>query len=393
MLDVLQHMLEQEGCTDVVCMSDGTSALAWLDAQAQPAQMVVLDINMPGMDGVEFVRHLAERKFTGSLLLVSGEDELLLQATEKLARAYELETATPLRKPPTPDALRAALAQLQAPKTPGRRQAKRKQYSPDEVLTAIQSGQLVNWYQPKVAVKTGEVVGAEALVRWQHPTDGLVFPDQFIPIAEAGGFINELTRVVARAAVAQAREWLAAGLKLRVAINVSMDDLATLALADRMIAKTEEGGVPPQFMQIEITESRLMKSVTSVLDQLIRLRLKRFRLSIDDFGSGHSSLVQLRDLPFDELKIDRSFTHNASHDARLRAIFAASLNLGRTLGMEVVAEGVEDRDDWDFLIETGVNIAQGYFIARPMPAAAMQGWLHEWEARLWQDGLLPTETH
>lgn len=391
MLDLLRHMLEREGFDEVVCMGDGAAALGWLDAQAEPPQMVVLDINMPGMDGVEFVRHLAQRRFTGCLLLVSGEDEILLQSTEKLARAYELLTTTPLRKPPTPEALRGALAQYLAPKAPGRRPAMRKVYDADEVRAGIEAGQLVNWYQPKVAVKTGEVVGVEALVRWQHPTDGLVFPDQFIPVAEAGGFVDELTRVVARAAVAQAREWLAAGLQLRVAINVSMDDLSTLALADRMIARTTTDGVPPQYIQIEITESRLMSSVTSVLDQLIRLRLKRFRLSIDDFGSGHSSLVQLRDLPFDELKIDRSFTHNAAHDSRLRAIFEASLNLGRMLGMDVVAEGVEDRDDWDFLVEKGVHIAQGYFIGRPMPAPALQSWLLEWEARLWQDGLLPPE--
>lgn len=391
MLDLLKHMLGREGFEHVVCMGDGAAALSWLDAQGEPPQMVVLDINMPGMDGVEFVRHLAERRFTGSLLLVSGEDEILLQSTEKLARAYELQTTTPLRKPPSTDALRAALAQQLAPKTPGRRTASRKVYAAEAVRAGIEAGQLVNWYQPKVDVKTGEVVGVEALVRWQHPVDGLMFPDQFVPVAEDGGFIHELTRVVARTAVAQAREWLDAGLKLRVAVNVSMDDLSTLALADRMIAKTSAEGVPPQYMQIEITESRLMRSVTSALDQLIRLRLKRFRLSIDDFGQGHSSLAQLRDLPFDELKIDRSFTHNAAHDSRLRAIFEASLSLGRMLGMDVVAEGVEDRDDWDFLVEKGVNIAQGYFIGRPMPADALQGWLHEWEARLWQDGLLPLD--
>lgn len=391
MLDLLKHMLAREGFDNTVCMGDGTAALSWLDAQDEPPPMVVLDINMPGMDGVEFVRHLAERQFGGCLLLVSGEDELLLQSTEKLARAYELQTTTPLRKPPSAEALRAALAEHLAPKTPGRRAATRKVYDAEEVRRGIEAGQLVNWYQPKVDVKTGEVVGVEALVRWQHPTDGLVFPDQFVPVAEHGGFVHELTRVVARTAVAQAREWLDASLNLRVAVNVSMDDLSTLALADRMIARTSEVGVPPQYIQIEITESRLMRSVTSVLDQLIRLRLKRFRLSIDDFGQGHSSLAQLRDLPFDELKIDRSFTHNAAHDTRLRAIFEASLNLGRMLGMDVVAEGVEDRDDWDFLVEQGVNIAQGFFIGRPMPAHALQSWLHEWEARLWQDGLLPAE--
>ena len=166
-----------------------------------------------------------------------------------------------------------------------------------------------------------------------------------------------------------------------------MDDLAALQLADFVIAETTRAGVAPQSVQLEVTESRLMQKLTSVLDELIRLRLKRFRLSIDDFGSGQSSLVQLRDLPFDELKIDKSFTHNASHDTRLRAIFEGSLGIGRMLGMEVVAEGVEDSDDWHFVAAAGCAIAQGYLIGRPMAGGALAGWREKWKARVRQERL------
>ena len=387
MLTLLGHMLERLGYDQVTCHDNGAAALAWMDEGDAAPDLILLDINMPGMDGVQFVRHLSQRGYAGGLILVSGEDELLLQSTEKLARAHNLSTTVPLRKPPRTESLAAALGQWSDPPA-RRRSGERKTYDSAAVRQAIEQGQLVNYYQPKVLVTSGELIGVEALVRWQHPTDGLVFPDQFIPVAESAGLIHELTRQVFRAALAQTRDWLAVGLSLRVAVNVSMDDLTTMQLADFVIAETAASGVPPQLVQLEITESRLMSKLTHVLDELIRLRLKRFRLSIDDFGSGHSSLVQLRDLPFDELKIDRSFTHNAAHDPRVRAIFEGSLGIGKLLGMEIVAEGVEDGDDWGFLARSGCHIAQGYFIGRPMPGGQLVNWLQEWKARVWQDHLV-----
>jgi EAL domain-containing protein (putative c-di-GMP-specific phosphodiesterase class I)/FixJ family two-component response regulator len=391
MLKVLGHMLKRCGYHNITCHDNGEAALRWIDDSGQAPDLILLDINMPGMDGIEFVRHLAQRHYAGGLILISGEDELLLQSTEKLARAHHLSTTAPLRKPPQPQALAAALQAWSAPPMPHRSGA-RKIYEAADVQRAIQDGELVNYYQPKVSVATGELIGVEALVRWQHPQDGLVFPDQFVHVAESAGLIHDLTRQVVRNALAQARTWMLAGLPLRVAVNVSMDDLATMQLADFVIAETAASGVPPQLVQLEITESRLMSELTSVLDELIRLRLKRFRLSIDDFGSGHSSLVQLRDLPFDELKIDRSFTHNAAHDPRVRAIFEGSLGIGKLLGMEIVAEGVEDIDDWRFVVAAGCHIAQGYHIARPMPGWQLTSWLPEWKARVWQDALPPQPT-
>ena len=185
-----------------------------------------------------------------------------------------------------------------------------------------------------------------------------------------------------RVTLTQARRWRDMGLALRMSINVSMNNLASLEFPDFIAGRAAAAGVSPEEVVLEVTESRLMKDLRAPLEVLARLRLKRFSVSIDDFGTGHSSLAQLRDFPFDELKVDRGFVHGAFEDETLRAIYQASLGLARQLNMDVVAEGVEDRDDWDFVRRTHCSLAQGYFIARPMPADALPGWLRVWDARV-----------
>ena len=339
---------------------------------------------MPEMDGVEFVRKLVEHRYAGSLILVSGEDERVLKTAEKLVKAHGITVLGHLKKPVTPGGL-SKLMETWAPPLTGQPRAGKKGYGADELRAAIANGELVNFYQPKVAVGTGKIVGAETLVRWRHSKDGLVFPDQFIGVAEANGLIDDLTQVVLTEALAQAKVWQEAQLDLRVAINVSMDNLSSLDFVEFIGRTTAEAGVPPQKVVLEITESRLMGDLRNSLEVLTRLRLKRFHLSIDDFGTGHSSLAQLRDIPFDELKIDQSFVHGAWKDETVRAMYDASLGLANQLDMEVVAEGVEDQEDWDFLHQTGCHLAQGYFIARPMPASDLPGWMKTWNDR-YRDG-------
>ena len=381
MLGVLGRLLAGLGYSRVLRFDNGAAALAAFDAPSGVPDVILLDINMPSMDGIEFVRRLAQRNYPGSLIFVSGVVFRVTATTEKLARTHRLSVMGCLHKPPSPAGL-SALLEKRAPPQAAKPRAPNRTYEAHAVRSAIASGELVNYYQPKVAVATGEVVGAETLVRWRHPEDGLVFPDSFIPVAEAHGLIGELTRAVLEGALAQARAWREAGLDLRVAVNVSMDDLAELEFADFVIAAAAAAGLPASSVVLEVTETRLMQNLTTALDVLTRLRLKRFRLSIDDFGTGHSSLAQLRDIPFDELKIDRGFTHNAGRDERLRTIFEGSLELARHLDMEVVAEGVEDAGDWAFLRSSGCHLAQGYFIARPMPAEALPGWIGQWRQRI-----------
>ncbi|SFU44375.1 response regulator receiver modulated diguanylate phosphodiesterase [Nitrosomonas eutropha] len=388
-LKLLARMLVNLGFPSVDCCENGVDALKLLDDAATRPDLILLDLNMPGMDGIEFVRHLVERKFTGSLILVSGEDERMLKTTEKLVQAHKIPILGYLQKPVQPEALRMQLMKL-ASSLSGQSEkgAASKTYDAVAIKNALNSGELVNYYQPKVRVETGEIAGVETLVRWHHPVDGVIYPNQFIGTAEKCGLINHLTQAVLRQAFAQAGIWQKLGCDLKVAVNVSMDNLASLDFQDTVVRLAAEAGVPPNRIVLEITESQLMGDVRVSLEILTRLRLKRFHLSIDDFGTGHSSLAQLRDIPFDELKIDQGFVHHASEDETLRAIYDASLALAKQLSMETVAEGVESREDWELLRQTGCDLAQGNFIARPMPAEELGGWVKKWRARIEAESLV-----
>ena len=392
LLKLMRGMLTRMQYEDVQCYESAEAALADLDGGSIDPHAILLDINMPGMDGVEFVRQLAQRSYRGGLVLVSGEDESMLRATTMLARVRGLAIAGSLRKPPAPDQLEALLEQCLEYAARGGRSARarsaQREYSAEEVRLGIEGGQLRNYYQPKVKVATGEVVGVETLVRWQHPEDGLLAPFFFVSVAEENGLIDDLTRAVFREAVRQSNAWREAGMSLRVAVNLSMDNLAKVDSADFIISEVAAMGAQSSNLVLEVTESRLMHDLAPVLDVLARLHLKRFRLSIDDFGTGHSSLVVLRDLLFDELKIDAGFVHNAWRNERLASFFKASLDLARHLGMEAVAEGVEDAQDWAFVRANACDMAQGYFIAKPMPPADLPAWMRSWRMRLKEELLL-----
>ncbi|MDP1529142.1 MAG: EAL domain-containing response regulator [Rhodoferax sp.] len=373
------RLLVNYGFGNVVAHEHATDAVALLEGDNQAFDLILCDLQMPGMDGVEFIRQLVRLSYAGALVLVSGEDARILQTAEKLSRAHRLNVLGALKKPVSPEQLQQVLKNHHQPAAMW--PAARKTYAREALSQAISGDELVNYYQPKVDLGSGMVTGVETLVRWHHPVDGLVYPDQFIGMAEETGLIADLTRIVLSGALDQARIWQDAGLHLSVAVNVSMDNLISLEFPDFVAQAVHQAGVPPTSLMLEVTESRLMNDPLMALDILTRLRLKRISLSIDDFGTGHSSLAQLRDIPFDELKVDRSFVHGVGRDPSLRALFEASLGMARQLGMKTVAEGVEDREDWDFLRLSRCDTAQGYFIAKPMPAAELPSWIEGWGVR------------
>jgi EAL domain-containing protein (putative c-di-GMP-specific phosphodiesterase class I)/ActR/RegA family two-component response regulator len=382
MLKLLSTLLAQLGYKRVVACDSGEKALLQITAAGEGTDLVFLDINMPGMDGIEFIRRLTQCRYGGSVILVSGENSRILASVERLIEAHQLIALGHLQKPVKPAELATLMSRLEP--NIGQSNVKRVRqhsYSAEQFRIALSHGELVNYYQPQVSLATGEPVGVESLVRWQHPTDGLIAPGQFLGLAEEHGLLTELTRVVLIESMKQAKAWWQAGCHLHVAVNVSMDDLASLDFPDVADALAASAGVEPHVVTLEVTEGQVMRQLSTVLDVLSRLSLKRFRLSIDDFGTGHSSLAQLRDLPFDELKVDRGFVHGASSDATRRAICGASLRMAHQLQMQVIGEGIETQDDWDFLSQLGCDIGQGYYIAKPMPAADIVDWISAWRTR------------
>jgi EAL domain-containing protein (putative c-di-GMP-specific phosphodiesterase class I)/ActR/RegA family two-component response regulator len=378
-LSLLAHQLTKIGLTDVCPFESGMSALAELESDPTAVDLVFCDLQMPGMDGVEFVRHLARIEYPGRLVLVSGENRRILQTVQRLAEAQQIDVVGVIHKPTTLDQLSSFFDRSASKPLPLSRE--HEPVDPADLDLAIRDGELVNNYQPKVSLTSGRLVGVETLVRWEHPSAGMVFPDRFVAVAEQHGLIDALTRNVLDLALNQSRQWLDEGIDLHIAVNISMDNLADVQFADWVAWSAADAGVPLANLVLEVTESRLMNNPITPLDILTRLRLRHVGLSIDDFGTGHSSIAQLRDIPFSELKIDRSFVHGVGKEPALRSIVAASLSMARQFGTSTVAEGVEDRDDWDSVRNLGCDVAQGYFIGKPMPAQALPGWIEDWEDR------------
>jgi EAL domain-containing protein (putative c-di-GMP-specific phosphodiesterase class I) len=318
--------------------------------------VIVMDLNMPGADGIELLRGLGDARVRARVLIASGVDTKVLDTARRLATERGLTIAGTLSKPIRAQDLKDTLERLREVEKP---------LLAGALAHAIANDDLELEFQPKIDCRSGQVTGAEALVRWRHPTRGMVGPDQFVPLAEQSGVIHALTDWVIGAAIAQAAAWRNDGLALEMAINVSARNLENLELPDTIAKSCAAAGLPAERLTIELTESAAMGDPAQTMDVLTRLCIKGFRLSIDDFGTGYSSLVQLRRLPFSELKIDKSFITQMNRDPDSQVIVEAVVGLARKLGLNIVAEGVETAAILAAITQLGVDSAQGFFISPP----------------------------
>ena len=371
-------MLNDLGIRKVHSALSGPQGLEIIGNQQQVIDVVICDLNMPEMDGVEFTRHLAKRKYAGSLILTSGEDIRILKTVEKLAIEHDLQVLGVMEKPVALTKLIQLLQMLEQVKSE-KSIISIEGISLKDLSKAIKNDEIDTYFQPKVDVNTRMVVGVEALVRWIHPSEGVISPEFFVPMAEDNNLIRELTLEVCKKALRHATKLRQQGFDLNISINISVDALDDLKWPDEITTEVEAGGLQASQITLEITESRLMEHLSVALEILSRLSLKRFKLSIDDFGTGYSSMEQLQRIPFSELKIDRAFVRGASEEASARAILESSVLLAKKLDMEVVAEGVETAEDWNLVAELGCDQVQGYYIAKPMPADQLYEWLGQWK--------------
>ena len=368
---LITHAVTPMGYTvdEVANLPDATAHLATTDYDA-----VVLDLSLGETEGISLLRALREAAGDPILIFMSRLDERVLAASLRLASSMNLRVAGTLRKPASPSALRALLRDA-----PERRvrasDPDRQPPSIVELADAIHSGTIVPHFQPQVSLRDGRVVGVEALARWPHPSGGGAPPEIFVPMAEQSGLIVPLTFSIMRASLRACARWRPLHPDCRVAVNISPLVLADPRLPDEIERVLAETGLGPGALIAEITESTVIANPLLAAEVLTRLRIKGIELSIDDFGTGHSSLLALLRLPFSELKIDRSFVSECETDAEAWKIVRATVSMARELGLRVVAEGIETASIVRLLRGVDCEIGQGWYFAQAMGEAALGPWL------------------
>jgi EAL domain-containing protein (putative c-di-GMP-specific phosphodiesterase class I)/AmiR/NasT family two-component response regulator len=366
----LARMLRTLGAATVLEAKNGLEALAILKDKGS-IDLLICDLDMEQMDGLELIRNIGQlagggADGVGAVIVLSGHERPLLDAVAKMAHAYGVKLLGAIDKPITLDRLRTILD------LPGHEVSAaepRRQFGVGEIRDGIRAGQFVPFFQPKVDLSTGQVTGAEALARWHHPEFGVVGPIAFIPPLEQAGEIEDLTFAMLSQATAACRQWAALKAGVSVSVNISLTSLGDPALAERIAAIAGAAGLESKQLILEFTETAAMGNVGATLENLVRLRMRGFGLSIDDYGTGFATLQQLQLAPFSELKIDRGFVTGCADNPSSRAIVESSVQMARQLGFRSVAEGVETESDWNMLKAAGCDMAQGYFIAKPMPQA------------------------
>lgn len=374
-------LLHQAGINRVLEAADGFAGLDLIRSEFPPPALLVVDLEMPGMDGIEMLQNLANENYRPPVMVASATPQALVNSVETMCRELGLPVLGAFSKPMTADILWRALdafwtlveaRQLPPAPAPG------VPVLPEELRGAIVAGQVVPFYQPKITLSNGSLYGMEALARWNSPERGLLSPGVFIPLAEEHGLIDVLTIHLFEAVLAQLQHWQnEASFSPCVAVNLSAHSLSDRHFVDELIERTKVAGILPQQIIIEITESAFIANMGVGLGALGRLRLKGFGLSMDDYGTGFSTTQQLSRLPLTELKIDRSFVTDAPTKPNLRTILASVIQMARDLGLSTLAEGVETGDELRLLKELGCEHVQGFLLAKPMSGEALLPW---WQA-------------
>lgn len=374
---IVVGMLRLLGVTSISEAGNGQQALDIIkSATSRPVHIAFCDLKMPGMDGMEFLRHLGEGTNKVAVVILSALDKKLLASVDRMARIYGIKLLGTISKPIALDHIKKLLAKHNDAPGPQRSPIPETQrFTIEEIIQGIRKKQFTPFLQPKVDFKTGRIVGAEALARWIHPELGVVGPADFIPLLEQSGNIDDLTFLMLHDATSACRMFLDNKIAITMSLNLSLASLDDPLLADKITLVVRNAGINPKLFVLEITESAAMTDIAQALENLARLCMNGFTLSIDDYGTGYSSMQQLTRIAFSELKIDRSFVTGLSDNEALRIIVESSIEMAHKLQIKSVAEGVETKADWETLRIMGCNIGQGYFIAKPMDLEAFQAFI------------------
>jgi len=320
---IVTKVLNLLGVTQVATAADGHAAELRL---AEGWDLLILDLNMPGMDGIEFLNVLSDHALNPALIFFSGEDLRLLEVAEDLARDLGIRVIGSISKPIDRSKIEALLDRVELKTAPPAKTFTQFELSEAEIRAGLAADAIRLVYQPKVDAVSLDMVGVEALLRWETPDGALLGPGAVVPVAERTGLMFTLTQAIFKAAMLQLSQWCQAGYRWKVSCNFSVSDLTESSIVRVLEDALTASGAPTDLVILEVTESKLPEDVSRVMSSLTRMRLKGCGISIDDFGTGFSSMEQLRRFPFTELKIDRAFVNGAHAMPSARAIFESSVD-------------------------------------------------------------------
>lgn len=364
---ILHRFLVSLTPANIVVARNGREAF---DAVQQSSpDLILCDLYMPDMDGVEFIRHFAQTNLATTFILTSSVSNDVQDSVINMARSYGIKAISKLPKPISKGALANALSNLQDPVSEVSSEAQLNQISPQEVRHALLRDEFEPFFQGHYCSRTHQLIGAEALVRWNHHSLGLLTPDKFLPAVFEGGLSYALSCKMLRVSLESAAEWHRLGHKIQIAINVSPSDMEHKDFADKVLQAIEQARFPANKLTLEVTEVEITRDLGRALDNMARLRMRGITISIDDFGTGYSSICQLINSPFSELKIDRLYIERMSESPKHFSALQCMINLGKSLDLKLVAEGIETRVQAKMMAKLGCDILQGYYFNKPMSSS------------------------
>lgn len=380
---LISAVLKKLGAENVQSVGGGQAGLDTIKSATQEIHITLCDLKMPDIDGLEFVRRLSEFSDAPAIIFASGADNSICRAAEQIGEQLGTRILGSVTKPVSPQILLQSMIKFfdSGKKFKHLGASSDVLISEDQAKIGLDGDQIEMHYQPKISVDSGAIIGFESLARWRDEELGVLGPAAFIPTIERCGLMNRLTDVVVDKTLSDLARWNAQFPALQVSINVAAENLSNFDLPNFIVSTANSHSINPNRITLEVTESGVASDVTVAMEILTRLRLNDVRLSIDDFGTGYASLDKLKDLPFSELKIDRGFVQGAANNESAMALLEFACDLGKKLGLHIVAEGVETQTQWDLLAELGCHAIQGFFISKPIPAEKVPEWISEWDSQ------------
>ncbi|TGL53659.1 EAL domain-containing protein [Leptospira meyeri] len=366
--EVIVDILIRLGVMHVTQARTGSEALKILN-EINPTliDIILCDLNMPEMDGMEFIRHIGTSHSSIATIIMSALEGALIESVQKMASAYGANILGAIEKPITPVHLETLLSSYNARDSKqGKTSNQGSRFTLGEILEGLTNGNFEPYFQPKIHLATGKLIGAEALARWIHPLHGVIAPYAFIDLLEKTGNIDILTFVMLEKSAKACQILHSQGFNISISINLSLSSLTDTKLADKITRIILDSGIDPKYIILEITETAAMTEMAPALENLARLRMKGFGLSIDDYGTGYSSMQQIARIAFTELKIDQSFVREMATSNVSKVLINSSIDMATKLQMKSTAEGIETKKDWEQLQSMNCDLGQGYYIAKPM---------------------------